>query len=552
MKTTILLSVLVSVTALTSSAVPLNERSSSINWVKCPDIPGMQCATVTVPLNHLDKNDTRTVPIAITKYPARKPSRGSIFVNPGGPGSGGRYFAFSIASLANRALDYSFDFIGFDPRGIGASKPVICHSSAALHVNSDYQEYLGYPGMKGSADVETYAAFAEVFAKGCRLHSAFEGEYVKYLSTASVARDMDVVREALGEDVLNFYGGSYGSFLGLTYVNMFPDRVGRMIVDGIVDPVAQTTNFFDRFKKSVVDMDELFVIFCDECIKAGPACQLSKLTSLYLAEPKSTPGKQLAASIEKATEAFTSLPALNAFFPGVVKSSDLHRFFYNMLYRPSRWPVVFNILADLFIRKSADSFRDELFSPPDFCSAEDQSGSNGIFAVNCVDGEDLNALSLDAVKDGALKMNLLWFARRVPLVFGLYCWKWERPVERYVGPWDNRLKNKMLIISSRVDPVTPLSAAKLVHSMLHPKNSSYLLIQDTVGHTSLAQPTLCTLMTIAKFLFTGEVDADVDGVARCASENTRSMLVESDDGEMLKNAALAGDFVIKANSLRAV
>ncbi|KAJ3100504.1 hypothetical protein HDU97_002186 [Phlyctochytrium planicorne] len=509
-----------------TTALPTTDPPTDpIEWSQCTetDLKPLLCATINVPLNHLDKNDTRTIPVALSKYQATNPSQGAILVNPGGPGSPGRRFGADIGSIFSGFLNGSFDVIGFDPRGIGASFPVICSSNAAIHVNFDQQDFIGIPGTTGSITKEGYAAVGELIAKSCQTHSAFAGEWLKYISTASTARDMEAIRKALGQELMNYYGISYGSLLGLTYANLFPGRVGRFIIDGIVDTTS--LNIFEFGKTRLKDTNKVLEAFCHECILAGPTlCPLAELPSKFPVkgnfDGERGPAKKLAESLKDAIQNFQPLAAADAIFPGIVQSPQIVTYLSNILTGPLVWQNTSVILSDLLIKRDPTPFRNNVIrAVPDFCPAQDYSGLNGVFAVLCNDIEDVSNLSFDEIVERSNDPDrVTWLGQRINLKLVLTCKHWPRPVERYTGPWNSKMKNKILIVSNTLDPLTPLVNAKKIHDLLFPQNSSLLLIQEAYGHTSGSQPSFCTLQALTNYVLTGELgNSDKKGVANCIS-----------------------------------
>ena len=212
-----------------SAAITQAGTTQTISWVGCKD--GYQCATVRVPLDY-DQPAGVQISLAVSRLPATDPAhrRGSLFVNPGGPGGS----AYRSGSAFPAAVRQRFDIIGMDPRGIGASTPLRCftdaeQAGAATHPTE-------FPAT--TADRVEWKRVDEVFAAGCAAHA---GRIIDHMATADVARDLDLLRRLVGDQRLNYVGASYGSILGQTYANMFPDRVGAVVIDGVLDPVAWST-----------------------------------------------------------------------------------------------------------------------------------------------------------------------------------------------------------------------------------------------------------------------------------------------------------------------
>ncbi|RKN04850.1 alpha/beta hydrolase [Streptomyces radicis] len=205
-----------------------------VDWEECGT--GLDCATVEVPLEYTDPEGER-IPLAVTRHRATDPDRriGSLFINPGGPGVPATETVASI-DAANGAGPYSpdvvarFDVVGVDPRGVGESGAVRCLTDAqrAEQATEDRD-----PAIPGGKPFGRLLLDARTFTEGCLDHQS--PEFLASLSTDNVARDLDQVRAALGEERITFYGASYGTVVGPMYATLFPDRVRRMVIDAPVD-----------------------------------------------------------------------------------------------------------------------------------------------------------------------------------------------------------------------------------------------------------------------------------------------------------------------------
>ena len=194
----------------------------SIQWKACGG--GFQCGTLAVPLDYT-KPDGKKIDIAVTRHPASKPDQriGALFMNPGGPGAS----AIELARTYSRVgpIGDRFDIVGFDPRGVGESTPLDCHSHLVDIYDAD-------PTIDSPADRTETLATSKAFVDECKKKY---GDLLTFLGTTDVARDMDQVREALGEKQINYLGYSYGTSLGQEYARLFPTHVRSMIIDGVVD-----------------------------------------------------------------------------------------------------------------------------------------------------------------------------------------------------------------------------------------------------------------------------------------------------------------------------
>ncbi len=211
----------------TAAIVP---TASTLHWSQCGgSLSGSECATLAVPLNYADPGG-RKITLALSMIPATAPAarqQGVLLVNPGGPGEPGRSLASAVASGLSPQVAASYDIVGFDPRGVGGSVPALsCDPSFFDEVRPDY--------IPASAAAEqVLIGRAKAYAAGCEQRF---GWLLPYMTTVNMARDMDQIRQAFGVAKVNYYGFSYGTYLGQVYGTLFPDRVRRMVLDSTVDP----------------------------------------------------------------------------------------------------------------------------------------------------------------------------------------------------------------------------------------------------------------------------------------------------------------------------
>lgn len=208
--------------------------SQQPSWVSCYD--GMQCTMVVAPLDWSDPSGER-IKLALVKQPALSGSPvGSLFVNPGGPGSSGvQYVASSIGSAVGIPLQQQFDVIGWDPRGVGASSPVTCLDDAGM--DGVLFGVSATDGLEPGSQEWIDAALQENadFGKAC-LEAT--GPLLGHVDTGSTVRDLDMLRTIVGDDRLNYLGYSYGTYIGARYADAYPEKVGKLVLDGAIDPTS--------------------------------------------------------------------------------------------------------------------------------------------------------------------------------------------------------------------------------------------------------------------------------------------------------------------------
>ena len=260
-----------SATATSSSAAPTGSASPTAStlaatierygaarlaWKGCGD--GFECTKLTVPLDY-DAPDGDTIELSVIRLKARKQSRriGSLVLNPGGPGGSGVEFARQAEGLLPGAVRDRFDVVSFDPRGVAGSSPVDCLTDAELDALLAVD-----PSPDNAAEKKALFDASRQQAQKCQQRS---GKLLPHLSTVNVARDMDVLREALGDDKLTYLGYSYGTLLGARYAEQFPANVRALVLDGALDP---TLSARQTAQAQAVGFDRALEAFFADCVRA--------------------------------------------------------------------------------------------------------------------------------------------------------------------------------------------------------------------------------------------------------------------------------------------
>ncbi|BCR80061.1 alpha/beta hydrolase [Arachnia rubra] len=251
--------------------------SQEVSWYPCGDTGGIQktdeqgkfsCATVTVPMDY-SQPDGKTIQVAVKKRAADGEPRGSLFINPGGPGGSGIGLVEAVGKSFSKDLLAGYDVVGFDPRGVGSSTPITCQDAKPAEEAS-----AEHPQEESSFEnwAQGYMDEVSKLEKQCREYS--EPGLLDHVGTALVARDLDVLRAVSGEKTLNYLGMSYGTELGYTYAELFPHNTGRLVLDGAMDSTSTnhrlTVETAEGYEKAL----HRYVQACLEG-KAGDNCPLT-------------------------------------------------------------------------------------------------------------------------------------------------------------------------------------------------------------------------------------------------------------------------------------
>ena len=218
-------------------------ENQKLDWSTCYE--DFECADLRVPIDYADLK-VGSFKIALLRYKAQdqKNRIGSLIVNPGGPGGSGVDYAYNAEYIFDPDVLDRFDIVGFDPRGVDRSAPIKC-----LNDQETDAAYAADAKLDTESELTEAIADAKEFIDKCQSAN----KYLSHYSTAEAARDMDILRAALGDKKLNYLGKSYGTYLGTLYAQFFPEKVGRMVLDGAVDPnisileqnISQATGFDD-------------------------------------------------------------------------------------------------------------------------------------------------------------------------------------------------------------------------------------------------------------------------------------------------------------------
>jgi pimeloyl-ACP methyl ester carboxylesterase len=473
-------------------AVTAHASGTKINWGKCHG--QFQCGTLQVPLDYSKPNGT-TISLAVVRLPATDRARriGSLLLNPGGPGgSGVDYTVEAGPDLYTPEVRARFDLVGFDPRGIARSTALRCFGTDKQWGPAFHD--VAFPLTAGELD--TWIAADRYLVEACDRRG---GSIADHMATADVARDMDRLRAAVGDDQLTYAGVSYGSYLGVTYANLFPDRVRAVVVDGVLDPIAWSTGrgneaatlpFSTRLQSDVgaqATLNEFFRL----CDAAGPACAFSGGAAARYAA--------LAAQL-RAHPVEVVFPDGSSF---VLDYSNLIGFTLGAMYDSFSWPDFAAALADIENQASAQTLgaRLQRFRWPAAYITKRGFPRYPNFiesfpAVACADSD--NPDSYDAWWNAGIAADAAHgYFGRIWTWASAICASWHRTdAARYMGPFNHRTANPVLVVGNLFDPATPYHGAQTVNALL--PNSALLTVHGW-GHTSLFL-SACADEAIARYL----------------------------------------------------
>lgn len=287
----------------------------ALEWVDCGD--GFECATAEVPLDH-DRPRRETIELAVIRRPAPGPAQrlGTLFVNPGGPGGSGVEFLRTAPEQAFTALA-GFDIVSWDPRGVGASVPAAdCGTAAEGPVEFHRPD---------TVDPEQLVADADAFIDSC---VARAGEILAHLSSANSARDLDLLRQAVGDERLNYIGVSYGSMIGAAYATLFPGRTGAIVLDSPIDVEEWTDRPIEMIREQLTGFENALDRLFAACAGAGEACPLGSH------DPEAT-FDEILAGLDR-----DPLDAGDPDHPFPVTGDEVRDLATSAMYDPTSWPTL--------------------------------------------------------------------------------------------------------------------------------------------------------------------------------------------------------------------
>jgi pimeloyl-ACP methyl ester carboxylesterase len=467
---------------------------------------GFECSSARVPLDYGDSGGP-TIELAVIRHAASDPARriGTLFFNPGGPGGAGTEDLPAWFELFPAELRARFDIVSWDPRGIGASTAVQCFAT-----QDDEQRFLeglpeGFP--VGRAEKR---AWIRGYARFGRLCGQRNGDLLAHVSTAESAKDLDLLRRAVGAPRLSYIGISYGTLLGATYANLFPNRVRALVLDGNVDPVAWTNGgnertFLSTSLRMAADKASARTLnaFLDLCGQAGTAgCAFSA------GSPAETRAKwkTLLRRLRKRPVPITYATLVSG-MGGVLFTSLAEPGFPGWMSFATTLQSVWTASEPSGPQTAAAPASPALNGgpgsdapPPAPAADQTYTWIEQELAVPCAESPNPRSPAVFRA------LGALAFARAGDIGPS---WSWgDEPcaswpataVDRYVGPWDRPTANPVLVIGNTLDPSTPYEGAVAMADEL---GRARLLTVDGYGHTAFLNPSTCAANHESRYLVEG-------------------------------------------------
>ncbi|CAM5429307.1 peptidase [Streptomyces spiroverticillatus] len=472
--------------------------TQELKWEDCPaptaaqgegtkpsPLPGgteWKCATMQAPRDYA-KPDGERIDLALIRAEASEKDKriGSLIFNFGGPGGSG------VTTLPSAAKDYEklrtrYDLVSFDPRGVGRSAPVKCQDDKALDAY-----YAEDATPDDAAEEKTYADGIKEYAAACEKNS---GKELPYVGTTNAAKDLDLMRQVLGDEKLHYFGISYGTELGGVYAHLYPKRVGRAVFDAVVDPTQKT-------EQSSLGQAKGFQLalnnFAKDCVARGDDCKLQG----------STP-KEIEDGIVALLERLDKKPIPGAGGRQLTQSQATNGI-VQTLYSKEFWPYLEQGLDE------ADGGNGALLLVlADAMNGRNQDGTYSNIgaanaAINCVDSKERYDLAYAKSKVAAFKAASPVFGDF--LAWGLAgCSSWPVP-----GQWETPDVSApgaapIVVIGNTGDPATPYEGAQKMAEQLG-KGVGVELTYKGEGHGAYNSGSTCVKSTVDDYLLDGKVPA---------------------------------------------
>jgi pimeloyl-ACP methyl ester carboxylesterase len=453
--------------------------AQTLTWSACGDF---ECATLQAPLDWADLG-SGSIDLAMERRPADDQSGkiGSLLINPGGPGASGiDFLPYAVDSILGKGMLAAYDVVGFDPRGVGRSTAVSCGPDSSVDAVLTADDVI-----TSQATLDAVVARQTEFGKQCLDHT---GPLLAHTDTVSAARDMDLMRAVLGDETLHYLGFSYGTFLGSTYAGLFPSKVGRMVLDGALDPTLTS-----------------------DALTLQQAAGFEQALRSYVADCMAGSGCPLTGSVDHGMQQIADLVArartrpIDAGNGHVVNGTMASYGIIVTLYNDQYWSLLTQALAEAMTKNTASQLLQYadvyLDRTPD--GTYTTNANLAFTAYNCLDypTKTRDYQQMLAFRDQVAKVAPTfadWFAMAPG------CETWPYQSTRTPAPVHAPGAAPILVVGTTGDPATPYQWAQALASQL---DSGTLLTWRGQGHTAYGRAGTCITDAVEGYLLHGTVPA---------------------------------------------
>ena len=455
--------------------------SQQVVWSQCEE--KFECAKVKVPLDYSNPG-ARAITLSVIRLKTadQKNKIGSLLVNPGGPGGSGYDYGKSAEFIVTSKVLKRFDIVGFDPRGVGRSTPLWCLTAP------ETDAFVAVDGAPDSPlQEQNYIDQSKLLARRCQERA---GALLPFVGTLDVARDLDILRAVLGDKKLNMLGKSYGTLLGATYAHLFPQNVGRIVLDGAVDPSVPIGEMNrEQAKAFEVALNSYLDNYVEQCQVSGE-CPFG----ISRKEAQST-------LVELITNSDTQPLPSDSKRP-VTQSEVILGIISSLYDSDGGWSALTPALT-----QAVQGDGTGLLALADFYVDRNENGkydinSNEIgYAVNCLDKNETQ--SIESVRSEAAELS------KISPTFGRYlawsafpCNYWPVAPKMVPVPLSAPSATPILVVGTLRDPATPLRWAASLAKQL---GSGQLLTYNGDGHTAYTRGSSCVDSAVDRYFLTGKM-----------------------------------------------
>ena len=458
-----------------------------IDWEDCDG--GAECATVLAPLDWDNLERGEDIELALVRRQATGEAQGSLFVNPGGPGASGTDFVQeSVDYAAGPKLQESFDIIGWDPRGVNRSTPVYCSEDDE---DLDYFFFGELESEPGTPEWDEELLSESIrFGEECEKYT---GELLGFVDTMSTVRDLDLLRHLVGDEQLNYFGFSYGTLIGALYIDTFPDKVGRIVLDGPVDPGASQ---FELVLNQYRGFENALIAYFDYCGENGfcpfPGTKEERLQAV----------SDLYDRLEE--------DPIRAEDGRLLDDGMFRTAMVTTLYSQESWSYLTQLFVEVSQGQTAIAMALVDFYYDRVGGVYQNNQMEAFIAINCLDYPVESDPRVLADQAEQLR-EVAPYTARPDGTGDLVCQNWPYPPKLNKGPVRGEGANPIVVLGTTGDPATPYNWSVSLAEQLE---NAVLLTYVGEGHLAYGNGNPCINDPVDTYFLTGEVP--VDGV-RCES-----------------------------------